>query len=533
MTESRNGDADERFIRVAASDELREGAPMVREVFETEVLLIRTGGTVRAYGHRCTHLGAPLSEGVCANGVLVCPWHNARFDLETGVMLSPPALDDLPRYRVREENGEILLGSPGPRPETKPWGKDEKTIVILGAGAAGEAAAETLRREGFGGVIAMVSSETDLPYDRTMLSKGYMTGDKTDQDLALRTAGFYERLGITLMTGRTVTKVLPAEHTVRFQDGKPLRYSKLLIATGGEPVVPEVPGVALPGVLTLRSLGDARLLRERLVRASSVVLIGAGFIGLELASAFAESGCAVTVVARNRTPLERSLGPAVGDRIRALHEEHGVRFVVSPGVSAFSGTDRLEAVELESGERIPAELAVIGIGVRPRVGFLSGTKIAKDGAVPVDGDFHTAEKDVYAAGDIALVPDPRTGVPVRIEHWAVAERQGRQAARSMLGIKDQTPDMPFFWTNQHGVALRYVGHGAGYDSVLFRGEVERGPFIAGYYRSGTLLAAATIGMERELAALGELLRLGRPVTMSAFIDESFNFVEYLTASEIR
>lgn len=533
MTESWKGDADERFVRIAVSDELREGVPVVREVFGTEVLLIRAGGSIRAYGHRCTHLGAPLSEGVCANGVLVCPWHNARFDLETGAMLSPPALDDLPRYRVREDDGSILLGMPELRPAVKPWEKDDKTFVLLGAGAAGEAAAETLRREGFGGTIVMISSETDLPYDRTMLSKGFMTGDKADEDLPLRSAEFYDRLGITLMPGRTVTKVLPTEHTVRFEDGKPLKYSKLLIASGGEPVVPQVPGVTLPGVLTLRSSDDARRLRERLGRASSVVLIGAGFIGLELASACTVLGCAVTVVAADRTPLERVLGPAIGGRIRTLHEEHGVRFVLGRGVTAFSGTDRVDGVELESGERIPAELVVIGIGVRPRIGFLSGTKLVKDGSVPVDREFHTLEKDIYAAGDIALAPDPRTGVPVRIEHWAVAERQGRQAARSMLGITDTVPEVPFFWTNQHGVSLRYIGHGAGYDSVLFRGEVEHGPFLAGYYRGGTLRAAATIGMERQLMALGELLRLGKPVTMSAFIDDSFDFVEYLTAAEIR
>ncbi len=515
--------AGEEWIRVAEESVLEEGVPVATEVAEDKkVLVVRLKGKVHACGNECSHYGAPLTDGVLSGTVLTCPWHNARFDVTTGRMLAAPALNNLPLYEAKVEGGAVYVRPSGSHLIPMPEGRDERVFLILGAGASGNAAAEMLRREGFAGRIVMVTAEEASPYDRTMLSKAFLSGEAPEKWLPLRGEKFYSRLKIEVLTGRSVAAVDPARRSITFDSGGTLQGDALLLATGGVPRRLEIPGAELPGCFLLRSLGDARAVVEACQEAERAVVLGASFIGLEVASSLRHREIEVHVVAPEEVPLQAAFGPEVGGRVRRRHEDNGVHFHLGRTASRLKGDGRVREVELSDGTVLPADLVVVGVGIRPAVDCLAGSGLVKEGAVPVDGCLQTAAEGVFASGDIAVVPDARAGTPRRVEHWVEAERQGQHAARAMLGSKEPYREVPFFWTRQFGSSLKYIGHAGRWDRVVMREEGES--FLAGYYQGETLRAAAGIGMAREFIVLGEMLANGTTLPPAKLADRAFDIL---------
>ncbi len=516
--------------RVAADAELEPDRPKAVQVGDQEVLLVRLAGRVCACGNKCTHYGGPLANGALLDGegaVLVCPWHNAHFDAATGRLLEGPALDDLPAWEAKVENGEVLVRaagpSPGGRPEIPlPPGSDDRTFLILGGGAAGNAAAEMLRRQGFAGRIVVVTPEPDLPYDRTMLSKDYLAGTAKRAWVPLRKKAFYERLRIEFLAGRKAAGLDPRRRRVTLDDGQTLDADRLLLATGSLPRTLDIPGADLPGCFLLRSLADCNTLIDAAQKGGRAVIVGSSFIGLEAAAALRTRGLEVDVVGREAVPLSRVFGEAVGRRLQRMHEEKGVRFHLNARPARVTGGSRAEGLELDGGARLPADLLIIGVGVAPALGFLEGTGLAERGAVPVDGRLQTRAEGIFAAGDIALVPRPGGGAPLRVEHWVVAERQGQHAARAMLGASDAYEEVPFFWTRHYDTSVKYTGWGDSFDRLAVRGDVEGGTFLAGYYRDGRLCAVAAAGYAEPFIRAQQLLQMGPAVTPEQFADRSFD-----------
>ncbi|HYY96902.1 MAG TPA: FAD-dependent oxidoreductase [Pyrinomonadaceae bacterium] len=502
-------------VTVFGSDELQDGEMRQVSADGTDILLARIGGNYHAVGATCPHYGAPLAEGVLCGARVVCPWHHACFDVTTGDLVEPPALDALPRYGVRVEGGEVIVSLPDETADRRTPGMarrdsaaDARTFVILGGGGAGYAAAQALREDGFQGRVLMITREERAPYDRPNLSKDYLRGQAEPEWMPLRADEFYAEHEIELLRGREVTDVDAPTRTITFGDGITLRYDSLLVATGGVPRRPEVPGSGLRNVFALRGFADADAVIEAAQEASHAVLIGAGFIGMEAASSLRERGLCVTVVAPGAAPFERILGAEIGGLLQRVHEANGVRFKLGASAARFEGDGAVKAVVLDSGERVEADLVVVGVGVRPATDFLRGVNLHEDGGVIVD-EYMCAANGVYAAGDIACFRSPLTGERQRIEHWRTAQQQGRTAAHSMAGRATPFDGVPFFWTRQFDAGLLYVGHAAGWDEIIYQGDVARQDFLAFYVSGGRVTAVAGMNRDREMAAAEELMRLGR------------------------
>jgi NADPH-dependent 2,4-dienoyl-CoA reductase/sulfur reductase-like enzyme len=461
---------------------------------------------------------------------VVCPWHNARFDVRTGRLIAPPALDDVPAFAVELEGDEVYIRQAEARKRPTPRGKG-KAVLIVGAGAAGEAAAETLRCEGFDGRVVMVTPEQDLPYDRPNLSKDFLAGKAEPEWLPLRSEEFYRQQHIEVLTGTRVTALEAQKRVAHLSPGGRMRFDFCLIASGGTPRKLPVPGAELAGVFSLRSLSDARALVAALGQARRVLIVGAGFIGLEAASALRSRGLDVIVVAPELIPLGNILGDQVGTSLLRLHEEYGVQFHLGRTVQQFRGNGSVGEAVLSDGQRIEVDVVIVGIGIVPAVDFLAESGLVEAGAVPVDRRLETKAAGIFAAGDVAAVPDPIGGGRQRVEHWAVAERQGQHAARAMMGHQGAYQEVPFFWTRQHGVGLKYAGFAQSFDTVVYRGEVEARRFLAGYFSGGRLLAVASIGMGEQFAAAEAILRSRELVTPEQFRDLGFDLVA-LARSEV-
>jgi NADPH-dependent 2,4-dienoyl-CoA reductase/sulfur reductase-like enzyme/nitrite reductase/ring-hydroxylating ferredoxin subunit len=514
---------DAAWTCVCRDDELVEGEPRVQKAGGQDVYLVRVDGVVRAVGTECPHYHEELIKGVLFGSEVVCAAHFARIDVRDGRMVSPPALDDLPRFPVKIENGEVWVG-PVEKPRfPKPTGDDPRTFLIVGGGAAGEAAAETLRREGFAGRIVMVTAEDERPYDRPNLSKDLLTGKAKPEWMPLRGPKFHANQKIELITGRRVTAVDPAAKTVTLSSGEKLAFDKALLATGGAPRKPSIPGADSAGCFLLRTLADGRAIMEALPRSKSAVLVGAGFIGMELAGALRELGLRVQVTAPERLPLSKVLGDRIATLLLSRHEANGVEFHLGTTPVRVTGAPGALSVDLADGTTLSGDLVVFGLGVEPAIGYLAGTDLAGPDGVPVDASLRTRHPDIFAAGDIAFAPDV-AGDSGRVEHWAVAERQGQHAARAMLGSPAPYGEAHFFWTRQAGISLKYVGAARAWDDIVYRGDVEDGKFLAGFYWAGVLMAATTIGRRLELVAVERLMRLRRLPSAAEFADEAFDLV---------
>ncbi|MDX1419988.1 MAG: FAD-dependent oxidoreductase [Rubricoccaceae bacterium] len=513
--------------RVASVHDLAEGEMKQVAAGGTDVLLSRLGGGFHACGARCTHYGAPLAEGVLHDGCVVCPWHHARFDVRTGALADPPALDALPRYAVRVEGADVYVTVPSDAEETPEGASyresgghppahaaevtDDRLFAIVGAGAAGGVAAETLRAAGFGGRIVMITQEDERPYDRTALSKGLLGGEVGDEALPLRDDAFYRRLGVEAWVGRRVTRLDAAAREIHFADGSSLRYDRALVATGGAPRRLDVPGADADGVFTLRSHADARRIVQAAKAGQRAVVVGSSFIGMEAAAQLRQRGLDVTVVSHDRVPFEVVLGEAVGQMLREAHEAQGVRFHLEAGVERIEPANGRLRVRLSGGTAADADLVLVGIGVTPATDVLEGVERHEDGGVLVDAHLRAAE-GLWAAGDIVHVPSPQTGERLRIEHWRVAQQHGRVAAFGMAGREAVYDGVPFFWSGQFDVRPRYLGHAEAWDEVVLDGDLDTGDAIAYYVRGDRVLAACGIGRDRAMAALHALMLAGETPT---------------------
>ena len=485
---------------VAAGD-LPDGAMLAGHVGDEAVLVARRGGLLFAVSAHCTHYHGPLAEGLMVGDTVRCPWHHAHFSLETGEALAAPALSPLGCWQVEERGGKIFVRGKKDQPAPPKTSAPAQRIVIVGGGAAGFAAAEMLRRRGFTGSIIMLSSDDAAPVDRPNLSKDYLAGSAPDDWVPLRAADWYADNAIELRLNTEVAALDVKARQVTLAGGATLGFDKLLLATGAEPVRLDLPGANKRHVHVLRSFADSRGLIAAAAAAKNAVVIGASFIGLEVAASLRARDIAVHVVAPEKRPLERVFGAAIGDFVRALHEEHGVRFHLEDGVTAIGDKD----VTLKSGGTLAADLVVVGVGVRPRLALAERAGLAVDKGVSVNEYMETSVPGIFAAGDIARWPDRISGANIRVEHWVVAERQGQTAALAMLGERTPMTFAPFFWSQHYDVPINYVGHAEGWDEIEIDGDVSKRDCVVRYKRAGKVLAVASI--YRDLDSLKAALAM--------------------------
>jgi apoptosis-inducing factor 3 len=482
---------------VAKLDELPEGKPHPVDIEGTTILLYREGAAVSAIGATCPHAGAPLAEGIRDEHRLICPWHKAEFCLRTGRYLAPPAVDDLPRYKSRLEDGRVMVTLPAASTGAPPAQPDRRTFLILGAGAAGAVAAQTLREEGFGGRIVMLDQTNRVPYDRTLLSKYHLSGQPGSEKTPLQPQSFYKERGIERRTGK-VEMLDAARREVRCAGGEVIAYDAALVATGGTPVAPNMLGVHLRNVFLLRSIADADAILAQAERSERAVVIGLGFIGMEVAASLRERGLQVTVVGQEAVPLQKQLGKEVGQAFVTLHRQQGVEFRLGTGVQALAGEQEVKSVVLETGERLDADLVVLGLGIKPATNFVKGVALNDDGSITVDRNLRAAD-NLYAAGDIARYV--YRGQELRVEHWRVAQQHGRVAALNMLGTAVPYDAVPVFWTIQYFKQLDYIGHATTWDQIVLHGDMEKPEFLAYYIKDGRVVAAAGFDRSNDTSAL--------------------------------
>jgi apoptosis-inducing factor 3 len=503
---------------VARADDLGEGEMMQVKVGRRTALLVRVEGRLYALGAKCPHYGAPMEEGMLHGRRLLCPWHKSVFDALSGDLEETPTLQALAQFEARVEDGNVVVTVPdrAPAERTMPMAgcdtaADARHFAILGAGAAGNAAAEALRQEGFEGRVTIVTKEPDLPYDRPQLSKDFLGSTEEVSEPTLRPPQFYEKYGIDVLTDAEVATVEVPTRRLEFADGSSLDCDALLLATGGRARRLPVEGGALENVFTLRSLEDCRRIKQVAEEDGRAVVIGSSFIGMEAAASLARRGLSVTVIGREEVPFARTLGPEVGRMFQAMHEDAGTQFRLGIGLKGFAGKSKVEAVLLDDGELVPADLVLMGVGISPATEMLRGVELNEDGSVTVDEHMRVAD-GVYAAGDIARFPDWRTGEPVRIEHWRLAQQHGRAAARNMLGQDTPLRSAPFFWTNQGGPSLGCVGHTRGWDEIIYQGEPAEGDFLAFYVKGGRIMAVCGLRRNVPLCAALCLMEMGKMPT---------------------
>jgi NADPH-dependent 2,4-dienoyl-CoA reductase/sulfur reductase-like enzyme/nitrite reductase/ring-hydroxylating ferredoxin subunit len=478
------------------------GATLLGHVGDEDVLLVRSGSEIFAIDAHCSHYHGPLAEGLVDGENVHCPWHHACFDLRTGEAARAPAFNSLAVWKVEREGDRIFVRQKREQPKPRVKGAVDAPgrIVIVGGGAAGFAAAEMLRRQDYRGSIVMLSHEAAAPVDRPNLSKDYLAGSAPEDWLPLRPDSSYSDAGIDLRLGTEVSSIDTKVRAVVLAGGEAIPYDRLLLATGAEPVRLPIPGADQPHVHVLRSLDDCHAIIASANGARRAVVIGASFIGLEVAAALRARDIEVHVVGLEQRPMERVLGPEMGDFVRALHEEHGVIFHLGDTVTSIDG----KRATLKSGGALDADFVIVGVGVRPRLALAEKASLAIDRGVTVDACLETSHPGIYAAGDIARWPDPHSGEAIRVEHWVVAERQGQTAARNMLGQREVFGAVPFFWSQHYDVPINYVGHAEKWDEISVDGNIAAKDCVLRYKSGGRVLAVASVyrdveSLEAELA----------------------------------
>ncbi|WP_414147335.1 FAD-dependent oxidoreductase [Erwinia sp. BNK-24-b] len=488
--------------------DLPQLTPVRVPIGEQEILLIREKEEVKAYQAKCPHSGAPLEQGAIYDGYLVCPWHKANFAISDGSLCEPLALSDLQRYPVRIENGMIQV-SPQALPPLYRFSEedDEPVFVILGTGAAGAAAAWTLRREGFKGRLVLVDREAEAPYDRTVLTKFVPSGNMAIEDVPpLLDEDFWH---YAERKQGDVEQLDSREQLLRFADGSTLKYDKLLIASGGIPQRPDFNGKALFGVHVLRSLEQAATLLQEVDETSQLAIVGNSFIAMELASALRAQNVKVQVIARDPLPFKKQFGEQIATYFRELHEEKGVEFIEGEVAELQNDNGKVSGVVLKSGTVVPADVVLLATGVAPGTGFIHDIPLNDDGSL-TSNEFLEIANNVWSAGDIAKFPGASGSM--RIEHWRVAQQQGRVAAKNMLGRGEAFDRVPFFWTAQFGTRYEYLGHAQEWDDFQLIGSLKEKTFVALYGQKGQLAAVTSCGMYTFTAEL--VRRMQKPMTMA-------------------
>lgn len=490
---------------------LHDGEMLLGRVGDDEVVLARSGTDLFAIGAHCTHYRGPLANGLIVDDTVRCPWHHACFSLRTGEALRAPALDPITCWRVDREGDRVFVRHKMKAPQrslapSKKTGQMPSSMVIVGGGAAGVAAAEMIRREKYEGSVTMISADPDPPVDRPNLSKDYLAGEAQEDWIPLWPPEFYAERKIELVLNRRVTSIDYAARLVQLDDGSQRPFGALLLATGADPVRLPISGASDGLAMYLRSFADSRAIVERARGAKHVVVVGASFIGLEVSASLRARGIAVDVVAPENRPLERVLGAEVGRLVQSLHEAQGVVFHLGQTVVSADG----RRLTLSGGGTLDADFVVIGVGVRPAIGLAEKSGLALDRGIAVNEYLETSVPGIFAAGDVARWPDPHTGQRIRVEHWVVAERQGQVAARNMLGYRERFDAVPFFWSRHYDVSINYVGHAEQWDQIRVDGSLDARDCSVAYIRGDRTLAIATISRDREsLKAEVEMERTAR------------------------
>jgi apoptosis-inducing factor 3 len=487
-------------------DDIADGSMLAGHVGDEPVLLARRGDEFFAIDAKCSHYGGPLAEGLMIEDTVRCPWHHACFSLRTGEALRAPALTPVTCWAVELRDGKLFVKNKRQIAEARrqgglPAAASPEKIVIVGGGAAGFAAAEKLRREQYEGSIVMLSSDEAPPVDRPNLSKDYLAGNAPEEWVPLRPDSFYSDNAIDLRLKASVIAIDLHSREVALSEGGRIPYDRLLLATGAEAIRLSIPGADQPHVQTLRSLADCRAIIERAKTARRAVVLGASFIGLEVAASLRARKIDVHVVAPEKRPMERILGPQMGEFVRSLHEANGVVFHLEDMAIAIDS----KRVRLKSGGELEADLVVAGIGVRPRTELADKAGLKLDRGVVVDEYLETTAPGIFAAGDIARWPDPHSGDRIRVEHWVVAQRQGQTAAFNMLGRREKFTAVPFFWSQHYDVPINYLGHAESWDQLTIDGDIGARDCLLHYKRNGRVLAVASIYRDIEsLAAEKEM-----------------------------
>ena len=498
-----------------AGPDLSKGIPLAQipdgELFAAHALgkpivVVRRGESVRAIGATCTHYGGPLADGLLVDDTVRCPWHHACFSLRTGEATRAPALKPVATWLVEQRDGKVFVTKElepldGATPHANRAHRahrasadgDPASVVIVGGGAAGNAAAEMLRRQGYDGSITMITGDTSLPYDRPNLSKDYLAGRAPEDWIPLRSAEFYDQHGIEVILGARATILDPAVKRVTLEDGRKFSFDRLLLATGADPARLKMPGCALRHMHYLRTLDDSRAIVEASKGVQRVAVVGASFIGLEVAAALHARGLEVHVIAPEHQPLERILGHDVGAFVRSLHEKEGVVFHLGQSAAECDAA----TVTLTNGEQIATDLVVIGVGVKPALALAEAAGLKIDRGVAVNEFLETSAPGIFAAGDIARWPDRHSGARIRVEHWVVAERQGQTAARNMLGRNEKFDAVPFFWSAHYGTSISYVGHAEQWDSSTIDGDLSISDATVTLKSAGRTMAVITVGRDLE------------------------------------
>ena len=481
------------------ASQLVEGAPFPGHVGGNAVILVRRGEEIFAIGATCTHYGGPLAEGLVVGDIVRCPWHHARFSLCTGEAVGAPALKAVACYEVAQRGGLAIVTrrrKPEParkRPRVPSGPRPPRSVVIVGAGAAGARAAQELRRLGYTGDLTLIDRDRDAPYDRPALSKGFLSGAQTAKAFPLLPRSYFDAQDVEHLFARTVTRLDADRRRVTFDDGTRRQFGAIVLALGADPIHIELPGEKGPRIHYLRTLADSRAIIRAAKTAHSAVVIGASFIGLEVAASLRARKIDVHVVGLEQRPLERVLGAEFGDFVRTLHEEHGVVFHLGTRVRRAG----IGHVVLENGERLDADLIVAGIGVRPSTALAEQAGLTVDKGVIVNALLETSSKGIYAIGDAARWPSSRDGSLVRIEHWVVAQRQGEAVARTIIGERKPFSDVPFFWSEHYDLSINYVGHAERWDKLEIDGTFAGRDCSVRYSAGGRLLALASIFRDRE------------------------------------
>ena len=500
--------------------DLGDGTMISGHADSEELVLGRRGDEFFAIGGHCTHYGGPLAEGLIVGDTVRCPWHHACFSLRNGEALRAPALDPVPCWRVERVGDMVFVREKVSPPVPKVGAEGPSSVVIVGGGAAGLAAADMLRREGYNGPLTIVSADASPPVDRPNLSKDYLAGTAQEEWIPLRSSDYYRDRRINLLLRSRVSLLDTKRRRVVFENGEALEFGALLLATGADPIHLPIEGATGSQLHYLRTFADSKAIVAKAASAKRVVVVGASFIGLEVAASLRTRGILVDVVAPDHQPLERVMGTEVGLFIRKLHESHGVTFHLGETVSRVNG----RTVTLSGGTALDADFMVLGVGVRPSLALAKQAGLAVDRGIEVNEYLETSVAGIFAAGDAARWPDPHTGERIRVEHWVVAERMGQVAAKNILGRREKFDTVPFFWSQHYDVTINYVGHAEMWDAIEIDGSLDARDCAVSYKKGGRTLATVTISRDlqslRAEAAMESAVRPQNDVEQAGLLRQS-------------
>lgn len=516
---------------VCQEADLKDGEMREVTVGDQKALLVRTQGQYSAVGSRCSHYNAPLIKGTLVGNRVRCPFHGACFNVKTGDIEEYPGLDSLPSYRVEVVDGSVYVSikknslTRRVKEMCRMVPEIKHTIVLVGGGPASLVCAETLRQNCYQGRIIIITKDTLSPFDKPKLSKALSVDSSS---ILLRSSDFYQQYGIEVWTQKEVVSINPAEKVVKLNDGSLQQYDQLLISTGCRARPLSCPGSDLKGVKLLQSHEDAQEIHNSGL-GKKAVIIGASFIGMEVASYLSDKSASVAIIGTTSFPYEHSLGPEIGKMSMQMLEEKQVKFYMNDKVTELRGEDgKVKEVVLKSGTVLEADLVIAGIGVIPNSDFLSGSKVEVDSrkAVIVDKFMRTNIADIFSAGDVASFPlTIRGDQVVNIGHWQMSQAHGRVAALNMLNIPTKIESVPFFWTVLLGKSIRYTGYGEGYTEIIFKGKVEERKFLAFYIKDDVVVAAASLMFDPAVARIAELMASGQTLTKAQAQAEDLTWLQ--------